>query len=52
MKRIAIDVAVNGDGAYAHLFARPNNATGNLTAISDQYFLKLSDFRLHLWPKR
>ena len=51
MKRIAIDVAMDGDRADAHLFARPNNTTGNLAAIGDQYLLELSNFRRHLLSK-
>ena len=38
MKRIAVDFAVHRDRANAHLFARPDNATGNLAAIGDQNF--------------
>jgi hypothetical protein len=48
MKRITIDIAMDRNGTDAHLLARPDNATGNLAAVSDQDLLKLSDFRFHL----
>src|SRR5690242_2967100 len=40
MQRIAIDVAVHGDRAYAHLFTCPDDATGNFAAVRDQNFSK------------
>src|SRR5581483_1704759 len=41
MKRIAIDIAVHGDRANAHLFASPDDPAGNFSAISDQDFAKV-----------
>jgi hypothetical protein len=40
MQRIAIDVAVPSNGADAHLFTRPDDAAGNLAAISDEDLAK------------
>src|ERR1044072_9712534 len=51
MKRITIDVAVNSYRANAHLFAGPDNATGNFTAVGDQYLLEFSGPRVHLLSK-
>src|SRR5215212_3512223 len=42
MKRISIDVAVNGDSLNAHLLAGPNDAASDLAAISDQDLLELA----------
>src|SRR5581483_8271837 len=42
MKRIAIDIAVHGDRANAHLFASPDDPAGNFSAISDQDFAKVT----------
>src|SRR4029077_14069012 len=51
MKGIAINVAVKRDSTNAHLLAGPDNTAGNLAAVGDQYFLKLSKFRYHLLSK-
>jgi hypothetical protein len=40
VQRVAIYVAVHGNGADAHLFASPNDATGNLAAVGDENFSK------------
>src|SRR5215217_940602 len=42
MKRISIDVAVNGDSLNAHLLAGPNDAASDLAAVSDQDLLELA----------
>jgi len=47
VKRISINVAVHRDRLDAHLFARPNYATGNLAAVGDQDFFKLSRVESH-----
>src|SRR6185369_573917 len=47
VQRIAIDVAVNGDRLDAHLFAGPDDATGNLAAIGDQDLLELARIKSH-----
>ena len=47
VQRIAIDVAVNGDRLDAHLFAGPDDATGNLAAIGDQDLLELARIKGH-----
>src|SRR5262245_66146677 len=53
VQRIAIDIAVHRDRADAHLFTRPDDATGNLAAVGDENFPKatlsvhsISDLRL------
>src|ERR1051326_6636776 len=40
VQRVAIDVAVHGNGADTHLFAGPNDATGNLAAVGDENLSK------------
>ena len=47
VQRIAIDVAVNSNRLDAHLFAGPDNATGNLAAIGDQDLLELARIKRH-----
>ena len=47
MKRVAIQVAVHGDRADAHLFAGPDDSTGNLAAIGDQDFAEASRAVVH-----
>ena len=39
---IAIDIAVHGDGANAHLLARPDYSARDLAAVGDQYLAKSS----------
>jgi hypothetical protein len=36
VQRVAIDVAVDGHRANAHLFAGPDDSAGDLATISDQ----------------
>jgi hypothetical protein len=40
MKRIAVSLAVDGDGADAQLFAGADHPQGYLSAICDQNFLE------------
>jgi len=42
MQRVAIDVAVHGDRANAHLFAGPDDAARNLSPIGDENFSEAS----------
>src|SRR6185436_7266458 len=42
MQRIAVNIAVNRNRLDAHLFARPNNPTCYLTAVSDQDFFEFA----------
>src|SRR6266849_4319343 len=42
VQRIAIDVAVHGDGADAHLLARPDYSAGDLATVGDQNLAKSS----------
>src|SRR5215212_6757052 len=47
MKRVSINVAVNGDSLDAHFLARPNDAASDLAAVSDQDFLELAWIERH-----
>jgi hypothetical protein len=38
---------MHGDGLDAHLFAGPDNATGNLAAICDQDLLEFARIKSH-----
>jgi hypothetical protein len=42
MQRVAIDVAMNGDRANAHLFAGPDDSARNLSPIGDENFSEAS----------
>jgi hypothetical protein len=48
VKRIAIDVTMDGDRLDPHLLARPNDATGNLASIGDQDLLELARIKSHI----
>src|SRR5204862_5011971 len=42
VQRVAVDVAVDGHRADAHLFAGPDDAAGNLSPIGNQDFAEAS----------
>ena len=47
VERVAIHIAVHGDRADAHLLTGPDDPTGNLAAIGDQYFAEASRAVVH-----
>jgi hypothetical protein len=44
MKRVPVNIRIDGDGANVELFACPYDATGNFTPVSDEDLLEYAFF--------